>query len=194
MFAGKTTALLEYLRAYDPACALVCKHAIDTRYDPDAVVSHDRRSCRAVRVHRADEILDLLEDRTRAVAVDEGHFFDSGLIPVVSTLTRSGRNVLVTALDRDSWGRPFPVVEALLRTADERRFPKAVCARCGKPAEWTQRLTPITDGCMVGGPESYEPRCRACWRPPPEPPPPMESLEPSTKPGTEPPFPSRRSD
>ena len=44
------------------------------------------------------------------------------------------------------------------------------CGRCGREATYTQRLTPIIDGNIVGGPESYEPRCRQCWSPPPEPP------------------------
>jgi thymidine kinase len=76
--------------------------------------------------------------------------------------------VLLTALDRDSWGRVFPVVERLRAIAHLVREMTTFCARCGGLAERTQRLTPILDRSMVGGPESYEPRCLQCWKPPPE--------------------------
>ena len=104
-------------------------------------------------------------------AVDEGHFFGEPLVDVCRGLVRRKINVIVTSLDRDSWGRRFPVAEQLTALADEAVVRHAICARCGATADRTQRLTPIIDGNMVGGPESYEPRCRSCWTPPPEPPP-----------------------
>jgi thymidine kinase len=105
------------------------------------------------------------------VALDEAHFFNGGLDEIVADLKRRGIDVMLTSLDRDSWGRPFAVVEQLRRIADEQITLHAVCAKCGAQADRTQRLTPIIDGQMVGGPESYEPRCQNCWLPPPEKPP-----------------------
>ena len=40
MFSGKTTELLRKLERIPQRSALVFKHVIDNRYDPDAVVSH----------------------------------------------------------------------------------------------------------------------------------------------------------
>ena len=45
----------------------------------------------------------------------------------------------------------------------------AVCAKCGREADRNQRVSPIVDGNIIGGPEAFEPRCEACWQPPPEP-------------------------
>lgn len=102
------------------------------------------------------------------VAIDEAHFFTMELCNVIQTLRAREVDVIVTALDRGSWGQRFPVVDRLLELADERVQMFAVCARCGGRAEWTQRLTPIIEGRLVGGPEAYEPRCANCWHAPAE--------------------------
>ncbi|MBU0717156.1 MAG: hypothetical protein KJ749_02820, partial [Planctomycetes bacterium] len=168
MFSGKTTELLERLAGCPARSRGVFKHVIDRRYRLDAVVSHNGDFIAATRVSRATEILDYVGDPVTTVAVDEGHFFDSALPAVLDTLTSSGINVVVTALDLDSWGRPFPAIQQLMAVADKSFTKRAVCARCGEVANRTQRLTPIVDGDLIGRPDCYEPRCRACWRPPGE--------------------------
>jgi len=110
-----------------------------------------------------------VESATKLVAVDEAHFFDHGLVEVTRTLVAGGMDVVVTSLNIGSWGQPFAVTEQLRSLSDAEVSLTAACAVCGGPAVRTQRLTPIVDGELVGGPESYEPRCDKCWRPPPEP-------------------------
>jgi thymidine kinase len=102
------------------------------------------------------------------VAIDEGHFFDAELPEVCSELARRGLEVAVASLDLNSWGQSFAVIARLKQVADHCLVKTAVCVRCGRTATYTQRLTPIIDGNIVGGPESFEPRCRDCWSPPPE--------------------------
>jgi thymidine kinase len=169
MFSGKTTELLTRLAVVSPDSVLVIKHEIDRRYRKDAVVSHDGRSWPAVEVSSSGQIADHVQPGIELVAVDEAHFFSEELIDVLQALVSQGVSVIVTSLDRDSWGKPFPIAEGLLSVADEPIVKRAVCARCGRAANRTQRLTPILDGNMVGGSESYEPRCAKCWRRPPEP-------------------------
>jgi len=147
---------------------------IDNRYAADAVVTHGGKAVPAVTVQSSAELRNRLPENIAAVAIDEGHFFDEGLVEVAEDLTDRGVDVFVTLLDRDSWGRVFPIVKRLNAVADEMVMLHATCARCQRPANRTQRLTPIIDGQMVGGPESYEPRCMECWRPPSEPPPPLD--------------------
>lgn len=171
MFSGKTTELLRRLERIPPRSILVFKHVIDTRYEPDAVVSHGGKAVAAIRISSATEIADHVSDGVEMVAVDEGHFFDGGLVVVARDLASRGRNVIITLLDQDSWGRPFLVAERLCEIADEAAVLRAACAKCGAIADHTQRRTPIVDGNLVGGPESYEPRCRICWTAPPELPP-----------------------
>lgn len=170
MFSGKTTELLRRVGSVPLEEVAVFKHHIDTRYLRRCVVAHNRRSCPAVPVFSPEDILKRITDETRLVAVDEAHFFDSGLVDVVKVIRGRGMEVVLTALDHDSWGRPFAVVDRLRAIASSVRELATLCARCGGIADRTQRLTPIIDRTMVGGAESYEPRCAGCWVPPPEPP------------------------
>ena len=172
MFAGKTTELIRRASRLDPGKVAIFKHAIDDRYAPDAVVSHAGKALRAVPVQNGAELVTVAaRTEARLAAIDEGHFFDATVIMAVDALRSRGVDVLLATLDRDSWGRPFPVVDRLRAVADEVIVLYATCARCGGQADRTQRLTPIQGECLVGGPESYEPRCARCWHAPRESPP-----------------------
>lgn len=172
MFSGKTTELLRRLTGSRRVSALVFKHVMDRRYRASAVVSHDGRAWPAIPVESPRQMLAKLTDDVGILAVDEAHFFSPSVADVVQIAASRGIEAIVTSLDRDSWGRPFPVARQLSSIADTPILRHAVCARCGGVADRTQRLTPILGENMVGGPESYEPRCQTCWRPPPEPAPP----------------------
>lgn len=169
MFAGKTEALIDRVLIAPGLRIRVFKHRSDDRYHGTKVVSHRRRSCPAIAVADAEELLGLVRDDVEFVAIDEGHFFDDAFPAMCRRLATQGRNVLVTALDSDCRRRrPFPMIVRLCELADEVTSKSAICARCGQRATFTQRLTPIIDGRMVGGAESFEPRCARCWTPPPE--------------------------
>ena len=168
MFSGKTIELLRRARVRDPDKVVLFKHACDDRYSTTEVVTHRNDRHRAVTVSASAEILRHLPPQAEFVGIDEGHFFDPALAEVCQELVRRGCTVLVTALDLDSWGRPSAPVMRLREQADAVLIQRAVCARCGRPADHTQRTTPIVGGNLVGGPEAFEPRCQGCWAPPPE--------------------------
>jgi thymidine kinase len=171
MFSGKTTLMFRWLEAYPPPSVLALKHVIDQRYSADAIVSHGGKAWPAEAIRAASDIPGRVRAGIKVIALDEAHFFDDSLVTVVGELADGGIDVILASLDADSWGHSFEVVEALRQIADEVRVLHARCARCGGGADRTQRLTPIVGGQLVGGPESYEPRCQACWSPPPEDPP-----------------------
>ncbi len=168
MFSGKTTELLRRLSASPQLSVLAFKHVIDQRYDADAVVSHAGQALPAIAVASGAEIARRTRLGTELVGIDEAHHFKADLVEATGELTARGIDVVMTSLDLDSWSRPFPLFERLGALADEPILLHATCARCRKVADRTQRLTPILDRQMVGGPESYEPRCQRCWAPPPE--------------------------
>ncbi len=168
MFSGKTEELLRRVRALDPDSAVLFKHSRDDRYSTTEVVTHRHDSYQASTVSASAEILERVPPQARFVGIDEGHFFAPSLAGVCQELAERGCTVIVTALDLDSWGRPFASVTRLREQADAVLLKRAVCARCGRPADHTQRTTPITDDNMIGGPEAFEPRCLSCWAPPPE--------------------------
>lgn len=168
MFSGKTTELLRRVHAAGDEAAIVFKHSYDDRYSAREIATHDGRRWPAVTVRCADDIRPRA-GAARLVAIDEAHFFDAELPRVVRLLADGGSAVVLTTLDRDSWARPFPIVAALRRVADETLTRFGRCVVCGAPADRTQRLTPIIDGNLIGGPEAFDARCGKCWRPPPEP-------------------------
>ncbi len=166
MFSGKTTELLRRISGADSCRVVVFKHVIDTRYSIDAVVSHGGKSCDALVVDGSSAMLPRTTDGVSLVGVDEAHFLDDGIVEVVDRLRRRGIDVVLTSLNCDSWGHSFSVVERLGQIADAWIVLTATCATCGDAADRTQRTTPIIDGNMVGGAESYEPRCTRCWSAP----------------------------
>lgn len=180
MFSGKTTELLRRLKSTPHALAF--KHAADSRFHATQIVSHAGKAHDAVALRDPAEIFSYLRSDTRLVVVDEGHFFEAAargpggiaaplrmsLIQAAEDLAARGIDMVIAALQPDSWGRPFACVSRLLELADEPVVTYATCARCGARADRTQRLTPITNGQMVVSPDQYQPRCRACWGPPSE--------------------------
>lgn len=170
MFSGKTARLIEHLRAARAAgrCVVACKHRLDTRYDPAHLATHDGRTFAAVAVANAGGILPAATD-AQVVGIDEAQFFGGALVPVCRTLTSVGVAVIVAGIDHDAWGRPFPPLPDLCRQADAVELLHAPCAVCGRPAAYSQRVVPVTDDEMVGGPGEYEPRCRAHFTPLPPP-------------------------
>ena len=168
MFSGKTTELLRRVALYDRAKVAAFKHAIDVRYSPNEIVSHAGKAYPACAITSAGEILSRLALGVELVAIDEAHFLDADLVEVTTILAGRGLDVVLTSLDPDSWGRPFEVVERLKPITGESVSLQATCVRCDAVASRTQRLTPIIGGNMADGPENYEPRCPACWIPPPE--------------------------
>ncbi len=168
MFSGKTTELLKQVARFPQESVRLFKHVCDTRYAPDAVVTHNGIAFPAIAVHSASTIVNHITSGVRVVGIDEGHFFDGQLLNIAQGIAQTGVDVIVTALDRDSWGRPLPISSKLEAASDNSETRTTACSQCADTATRTQRLTPIINGNMIGGEESYEPRCKRCWKAPPE--------------------------
>ncbi len=170
MFSGKTTELIRRIEALEPSTAIVTlKPAIDNRYSPTHIVTHDRQTATAQTVENARAILDRVAGAgAEVVAIDEIHFFDDAIIEVCQELARRGMRVICTGLGLDMWGDVFPHVEKLSRIA-ETTVLTTECKACGRPANRTHRTVPLVDHNLVGGPEEFEPRCEKCFTPPASP-------------------------
>jgi thymidine kinase len=169
MFCGKTDEMLRLLRRFSIAGrrVILVKPRLDTRTDAVTVVSRSGAQHQAVTVGKADEIEGMVRDAD-IVAIEEGQFFDDELPEVVERLADTGKQVLVTGLDRDFRGIPFGPMPRLMALADQVTKLTAICVVCGEPATRTQRLI---DGApapadspliVIGGigDETYEARCR----------------------------------
>jgi len=170
MFAGKTERAIAILRQAqsEGKRTTAVKHVIDSRYDPEHLVTHRQDRYDAVRVSDADAIPGVCQS-AEVVAIDEGHFFKMALVPIVRQLLSSGRTVIVAGISHDAWGRPFEPMPQLAGIADEVVTMEAPCRVCGRPSPFTQRMTPVDPANMVGGLDDYEPRCAAHFTPLPAP-------------------------
>lgn len=170
MFAGKSEELIRRMKRMDYAKKkyVVFKPAIDYRYDPDCVVSHTQQKKKAISIKDSRGIMAHVSDDTYAVCIDEVQFFDLEIVKILNQLAKSGKRVIVSGLDTDFKGEPFPVTSALMASAENVTKLSAICVVCGAPGTMTQRLVggaPARRGdpiVMIGADESYEPRCRQC--------------------------------
>jgi thymidine kinase len=167
MFSGKSEELIRRVRRAQIARQSVqlFKPRVDSRYADDHIVSHSDMKMPSLVVGSAREILERLEGTTEVVGIDEGQFFDAGLVDVVNTLADRGLRVIVAGLDQDYRGRPFEPMPQLLAIAEYVDKTLAICMRCGAPANRSQRLVPDTHRVVVGGSAQYEARCRRCFQP-----------------------------
>jgi thymidine kinase len=116
-------------------------------------------------VEDASEVIRLSVD-AQVVGVDEGQFFDTGLVHVAEQLAAEGKRVIVAGLDQDFRGQPFEPMPHLLAIAEYITKTLAICVVCGNPADRTQRKTAGAERVLVGASEVYEARCRRCFEPP----------------------------
>jgi len=143
----------------------IFKPTLDTRYADDAIVSHSEMRISSRAVANARALLELVEDDTEVVGIDEGQFFDQELPAVVNELANRGKRVIVAGLDQDYLGKPFEPMPQLLAIAEYITKTLAICMVCGNPANHTQRLVPSGDRVLLGTQGTYEARCRVCFDP-----------------------------
>jgi thymidine kinase len=143
----------------------IFKPALDSRYAEDAIVSHSEMRIPSRAVENSRALLDLVEDDTEVVGIDEGQFFDQELPAVVDELADRGKRVIVAGLDQDYLGKPFEPMPQLLAIAEYITKTLAICVVCGEPANHTQRLVNSSERVLVGAQGTYEARCRACFDP-----------------------------
>jgi thymidine kinase len=167
MFSGKSEELIRRLRRAIIAKqrVQVFKPDLDDRYASAQVVSHSRWRLEAERVAKATDILTRVDPRTEVVGIDEAQFFDQELVAVCGHLADLGKRVIVAGLDMDFRGKPFGPMPELLAVAESIEKVHAICARCGAPASYTQRLSQAQEQVVVGAADIYEARCRKCFEP-----------------------------
>ena len=167
MFSGKTEELIRRIRRAQIARQNVAifKPRIDTRYSSDHIVSHSESRLLSTVVEKSKEILELSRD-AQVVVIDEGQFFDMGIVDVAEQLANQGKRVIIAGLDQDYRGKPFEPMPQLLAIGEYITKTLAICMVCGNPADRTQRTTSSSERVLVGAKDSYEARCRKCFEPP----------------------------
>ena len=167
MFSGKSEELIRRLRRAMIARkrVQVFKPALDDRYSLDEIVSHGELRMKSEVIQNAAGLLASLDWRTEVIGVDEANFVGPELVEVATQLADSGKQVIISGLDTDYMGRPFPPIPDLLCLAESITKTLAICLRCGSPAKHTQRLVNSDELIVVGAAGMYEARCRRCFEP-----------------------------
>jgi thymidine kinase len=165
MFSGKTEELIRRLKRARIAHQKIeiFKPAVDTRYAVRDIVSHDERAIPSTPIDNSQEIL-LLAQGMDVVGVDEAQFFDAELPYVCDRLALQGIRVIAAGLDMDFQGKPFGPMPALLAKADYITKLHAICVCCGHIASYSYRKVSAKGQLLLGEADSYEPRCRKCYR------------------------------
>jgi thymidine kinase len=167
MFSGKSEELIRRVRRAQIARqkVQVFKPSIDDRFSAEEIASHSGMTHISKPVMTAADLMKQLDRDTQVVAIDEGQFFDMGLVDVVNDLARNGRRVIIAGLDQDYTGKPFEPMPQLLSVAEFITKTHAICVRCGGTANYSQRTVESEERVEVGAGDKYEARCRKCFIP-----------------------------
>lgn len=174
MFCGKTEELIRQVRraAIAKKRIQVFKHVIDTRYGKDKkLFSHAGISFESDVISSPKQILTKLHPKTEIVAIDEAQWLGEDLIGVVQKLLSLKKHVIVAGLAMTFDRRPFAPVPTLMAMADKVTKLSAICSICGSDAVFHKRIIKgkspdalIADPSFVAGLETYEARCRNCFK------------------------------
>lgn len=172
MFSGKSSQLITELRRAPHAGLKVIAFTpgVDSRRKKDTINSDDNAEYPAITVHNSSEILAKVLPEHDIVGIDEGNFFDFGLVEVCRELVLQGKRVIVAGLDKDFRGEPFGPMALLKQEAEDIHSMHAFCTVCHREASFTQRIKIINGKripasyddplILVGAENDYEARCR----------------------------------
>lgn len=165
MFSGKTEELIRRINRvkFAKLKMMVFKPSMDIRYAEREVVSHNRTAAKANPVETSAQILEMVTDDIKVIAIDEAQFFDSDLPKIVYTLASMGKRVICAGLDMDYLGNPFGPMPQLMAIADDVYKARAICVRCGQLANFSFRKGDCQDQVLLGEKGEYMPLCRACF-------------------------------
>jgi thymidine kinase len=138
----------------------------DDRYTKDntTIITHLGWQKESIAIKDGLDILKYLEenDLPDVIAVDEA-FMVPGVAKVLIWLFRHGTSIIVSSIELSYAGKPFKEITAMFPWATEVHKMSAVCAVCKRrEAHYTYRKTDDDSDIVVGGAESYEPRCWVC--------------------------------
>lgn len=167
MFSGKSEELIRRLNRARIARqrVQVFKPKIDARYSVEEIASHSGHKHDSLPVSDSIELMAAIIEETQVVGIDEGQFFDAGLIDAVNQLAYSGKRVIIAGLDQDYTGKPFEPMPQLLSIAEFITKTHAICVKCGSTANYSQRTVESEARVEVGAADKYEARCRKCFVP-----------------------------
>lgn len=166
MFAGKTTALINFLSqsAYKPSEILVLKPSIDNRASKDKINTHTGITLPCIGIDKDTILDDLITPFTKLIAIDEAQFFDKLIFSELKRYLTKGVNITVAGLDKDYLARPFGIMPMLIGIATAKHQLFAACQVCQAQATHTYRKADNKVLVLIGAANEYEARCESCYQ------------------------------
>ncbi len=166
MFSGKTEGLIRSLVILKSSGRQVValKPLLDKRYSESDLLSHSKQffPAEAIPTVEPKDLSYLIPDYDM-VGIDEVQFFGAWIVEEIKNLLHNDVHVTVSGLDLTFKGEPFGVMPYLLCLADDVHKLMSTCSQCKGLANRSHRTVSSGDAVLVGGAESYEPRCLDCF-------------------------------
>ena len=165
MYAGKSSYLLSLISKYEAIGwkILTLTSTLDTRYEKDAVHSHNHARHDAVAVsYLGEAVANDAYAAAKLILIEESQFFED-LVPfVLRAVEVEGKHLVVVGLSGDFNRKPFGHTLELIPFCDRITKLTALCRLCGDgtPALFTHRTSKETSVIAVGAAEAYDALCR----------------------------------
>lgn len=176
MYCGKTEELIRQVKRATIGKKKVqaFKHKNDIRYGHEKkLYSHGGVNVDCEIIDGTEEILTKTHPDTEIVAIDEAQWLGEELIPVIETLLKKKKHLIVTGLAMTYDRQPFTPIPALMAMADKVTKLSSVCMICGEDAVYHKKVTnrdpsvdPLdNDPSLVKSLKDsvFEARCRNCY-------------------------------
>lgn len=165
MFSGKSTELIRHIRMMKiiNATYLVIKPKIDTRYELDKIVSHNKDSESCIVIDNLNEISDVMINNYQYLIIDEGQFLKNLKNKVLYWVEKLNKNVIIGGLDGDFQRKPIGEIIDLIPYSDICTKMSALCKLCndGTLALFSHRISDLNkEQILIGTNDSYLPVCR----------------------------------
>ncbi|MCY0899869.1 MAG: thymidine kinase [Firmicutes bacterium] len=171
MFSGKSQELARLIgeslgqglevQVFYPAHAARGSHRdIDQRLS--SIRGEGKLTLHPVPGGNAQYIADWTRCTTDVIAIDEAQFFSDDIVPVVKSLRREGKLVLIGGLDQDYLEHPFGRMGDLMCIANDVVKVHTFCASCRQDDAYiSHRVTREQDQVVIG--DNYIPLCEDCY-------------------------------
>ena len=165
MFAGKSCELIRRIRLLKVLNKKYCvvKPQIDTRYDSESIVSHNKESEQCIKLESMNSIYSIDISIIDTIFIDEGQFFSDLKDVVIDLVENHNKNVVVAGLITDYHRNKFGQILDLIPFCDKSTQLNALCLYCmdGTPAIFSYRKQNInTDQILIGEKDVYISICR----------------------------------
>lgn len=167
MFSGKTTRLISKIERFLIAKkkVIAIKWKGDTRYTKEpCIMTHSGLTCECIPADDNDlkTIYQQIKDYN-IICIDEGSFFKN-IVEFSEFLANNGHRVIIASLVGTFERKGFNDILNLIPKCENIEMLHAICMMCHcEGAAFTKRISNSGEVEMVGGADSYQSLCRACF-------------------------------